>query len=424
MSALTTYRAVERLGDRQSADSYQPLTIAAGITIYGGSLLFLNASGEVVVASPDQTMTCVGYHAGADIDNTADGETVIPQRGVIDLANNATSIAVDDIGKLAYAVDNQTVDLDSNGGTRCAVGSIEGIRADGRVYVKVGMEGIRALQLLELVQPIDADLTAIAALAGTSGVLCKTAANTWALRTLQAPAAGFTITNPAGVAGDPTFALANGLAALEALASTGLVAHTAADTYAERTIVVGSAALVVTNGNGVSGNPSLDASAGLKAIDVLAGTGFITQTGGGANNGTYAQRSIQAASAGIAVTNGDGGAGNPQIDNLFAAIELADPGTGQAIPVTRSQYVGLNIAGAGETNTIAIPSFVGQKMILNADAVGGGGDRAVTASQAINQAGNTIMTFAAVRDCIVLEAIKVGGALRWQVTANDGAALS
>jgi len=34
------------------------------------------------------------------------------------------------------------------------------------------------------------------------------------------------------------------------------------------------------------------------------------------------------------------------------------------------------------------------------------------------------MTFATAGDCIVLEAIKIGGAFRWQVVTNDGVALS
>lgn len=80
---------------------------------------------------------------------------------------------------------------------------------------------------------LDDDLEAIAAIAdGSTGLLAKTAANTWALRTLAAPAAGFTITNPGGVAGNPTFVLANDLAALEGLATTSIIPQrTASDTW-------------------------------------------------------------------------------------------------------------------------------------------------------------------------------------------------
>jgi hypothetical protein len=106
----------------------------------------------------------------------------------------------------------------------------------------------------------------------------------------------------------------------------------------------------------------------------------------------------------------------------YVPVALADPGTGVAIPVTRSASVAISTAGA-ETNTLAIPTFRGQKLILFCDTYSVG-DRVVTCAQAINQAGNTIMTFGAARDSITLEAVTVGGALRWQVTSNDGVALS
>lgn len=54
------------------------------------------------------------------------------------------------------------------------------------------------------------DLKAIEALSATSGLLAKTAANTWALRTLTLSAeadAFLALTNPAGIAGDPLFDL-------------------------------------------------------------------------------------------------------------------------------------------------------------------------------------------------------------------------
>ena len=108
----------------------------------------------------------------------------------------------------------------------------------------------------------------------------------------------------------------------------------------------------------------------------------------------------------------------------YEAINLADPGTGAAIGVTRSATVDMTIGSAGaETNTLAIPTFKGQKLILNV-AVCGTGTRAVTCAQAINRAGNTVMTFNAVRDFIELHTISVGAALRWTGASNDGVVLS
>ena len=51
-----------------------------------------------------------------------------------------------------------------------------------------------------------------------------------------------------------------GLDALAALAGTGILVHTAANTYAERTITGTVNQVDITNGNGVSGNPTLSLS--------------------------------------------------------------------------------------------------------------------------------------------------------------------
>jgi len=51
------------------------------------------------------------------------------------------------------------------------------------------------------------------------------------------------------------------LDALAALGSTGIAVRSAADTWVQRTIAVGSAKLTVVNGDGVAGNPTLDAAA-------------------------------------------------------------------------------------------------------------------------------------------------------------------
>ena len=112
------------------------------------------------------------------------------------------------------------------------------------------------------VQAYDATLAALAAYS-TVGMLVMTAGDTFAGRTLAAPAAGLTITNPAGTAGNPTFALANDLAALEGLSGTGLVARTASETYVERTITGTANEITVADGSGAGGNPTLSLPAAL-----------------------------------------------------------------------------------------------------------------------------------------------------------------
>lgn len=152
------------------------------------------------------------------------------------------------------------------------------------------------------------DLSALEGL-GSTGIAVRTTTDTWAQRTLQAPAAGFTITNPAGVAGDPTFVLANDLAALEAMSSTGLVARTGSETYAQRTLTGPAAGISVTNGDGVSGNPTLALANDLSALEGLGSTGIAVRSA----SDTWVQRTI-VEGVGTLITDGDGVAGNPTID--------------------------------------------------------------------------------------------------------------
>lgn len=103
------------------------------------------------------------------------------------------------------------------------------------------------------------------------------------------------------------------------------------------------------------------------------------------------------------------------------AVAIADPGNAGAISVKQSGVCAMTSAGA-ETRTIAIPAFIGQEITLIDDTHVG--NIVVTAAAAINQTGNTVMTFGAAADFIVLKAATVGGSLVWRVAANDGVALS
>lgn len=80
---------------------------------------------------------------------------------------------------------------------------------------------------------------------------------------------------------------------------------------------------------------------------------------------------------------------------------IADPGTAQAIPVTKSGFCSLTIGAGAETNTLALFPSIGQTITFRAGSVAGG-TRAITAAGPLNLAGNTIMTFNAVGDSITL----------------------
>jgi hypothetical protein len=104
-----------------------------------------------------------------------------------------------------------------------------------------------------------------------------------------------------------------------------------------------------------------------------------------------------------------------------SVLQVADPGDAGAIPVTHSASVGLTTAGA-ETRTVAVPTFIGQKLNLYLDV--DGGNCVITFASGINQIGNTIATGADAGDHLSLEAIEIGAAKAWRIVANDGWALS
>lgn len=99
----------------------------------------------------------------------------------------------------------------------------------------------------------------------------------------------------------------------------------------------------------------------------------------------------------------------------------ADPGDAGAIPVTSTGTCAVTTAGA-ETRTLAIPTFAGQRLTIVCTVYVG--DAVITSAQAINVAGNTLITLEAAGNAIELVAVSVAGALRWRVVFNDGCTLA
>jgi hypothetical protein len=138
----------------------------------------------------------------------------------------------------------------------------------------------------------------------TNGAIHRTGASTYASRTLTAPAAGITVSNGDGVSGNPTLVLANDLAAVEGLATTGFVRRTGTDTWSASAIANGDLPTsgvtastyrsVTVNAQGIvtaGTNPTTLAGYGITdAFSPTAGgtiSGNVTFTGGVASNSAY-----------------------------------------------------------------------------------------------------------------------------------------
>ena len=107
-------------------------------------------------------------------------------------------------------------------------------------------------------------------------------------------------------------------------ASNGLIAKTASNAVTARSIVVSGSGLGISDGNGVSGNPTLALTGLPSSLAGLSGSGFLCLP----NNGTVSSATLTGTSGQITVTGGDGTSGNP---TFAIATDPALPGNGGAV---------------------------------------------------------------------------------------------
>jgi len=146
-------------------------------------------------------------------------------------------------------------------------------------------------------------LAAILALS-TNGLVARTSSTTAQARSIATSGGGISIANGSGLGGDPTLSLNALLAAIAGLSSNGLIARTAAGTAAARTLAaavmaVGSAggnAVLIANGNGVSGDPTVGVNEILQSLCGQTGLGIpeIDFDSGGVNRVLTIGTEIQA----------------------------------------------------------------------------------------------------------------------------------
>jgi hypothetical protein len=166
-------------------------------------------------------------------------------------------------------------------------------------------------------------------------------------------------------------------------ASTGVIVKSAANTIVSRTLTASGNGISVTNGSGVSGNPTFQLTGLAAAIANMSGTGLI-----GLNSTTLTPLTIVGTANQIGVLNGSGASGNPTLsiaDNAVfpgnAGVTLPNGTTGQRGVVQgqiryntdTSRFEGLYSTGwqAFGTGDGSISSVVGTNNQIVVSTVGG-----------------------------------------------------
>jgi hypothetical protein len=247
------------------------------------------------------------------------------------------------------------------------------INAAGVIYSN-NVAALLATDIGSSVQAFDSDLAAVAALSST-GLVARTGSGTAAVRTLTAPAAGLTITNPAGVAGDPTFVLANDLSALEGLGSTGFAARTATDTWAQRALAA-STGLTWTNPAGIAGNPSINFDIPSLTVDSTPDSAADYLLTYDASASAYKKALISsvvgAAAAGVTSLNGQTGA--LTLPATYPATRLS---LTSGVALTESDVTAATTIYYGITSldiydgTNFVPTFISSELSLALDSNSG-----------------------------------------------------
>ena len=118
---------------------------------------------------------------------------------------------------------------------------------------------------------------------------------------------GLTLTD-GGALSTYTIDLSGAISTLNGL-SNGLVVKTSPTTLTNRTIASSTVGLTVSNGDGVSGNPSISLDGYPLSLAQLVGSGILSAQGGGVINPVV----ITGTAGEVDVADGDGIGGNPTI---------------------------------------------------------------------------------------------------------------
>jgi hypothetical protein len=195
---------------------------------------------------------------------------------------------------------------------------------------------------------LDGDLVAVAALNG-QGLATRIAVDTWTTRSIQVSGSALSISDAAGVAGNPTLGAAATVESLATNTSTGLLVQSGTVIISRLLTVSGSAASWV-NSTGSAGNPTLVFDTDIEAIAALSQSGLATRL----SATSWTTREISTVSSRIVVTNSNGYSGNPFLDLAVTAVSA---GTYSAADISVDAYGRVTYAAANTSLSSAIAAL-------------------------------------------------------------------
>lgn len=339
------------------ADNGYVLTTNDAITLNTTGLTFTQFSGAgQVVAGAGLTKT------GNTIDVVGTAGRIVANADSIDLATVGTAgtytkVTTDAYGRVSSATQATTADIAESGNLYFTNARAQAAITGGASTIvtanltvsralisdgsgKVAVSTVSSTELGHLVgvtsaiqtqldnkQALDGDLTAIAALAGTSGILIKTAANTWALdtNTYLTAASGVT-TFSGGTTGLTPASATSGAITLGGtlvIANGGTGATTAAGARTNLgATTVGANLFTLTNPSAIS---FLRVNAD-NTVSALNAADFRTAIGAGTGNGSVTSVAVSGGTTGLTTSGGPiTGAGTI---TLAGTLVVGNGGTG------------------------------------------------------------------------------------------------